>query len=118
MEHLVLARVAHLHEAAAAHAALERLLARMRPDVQRQVVPFTALLVAVRTLIVTGVSVNDHVRVVRPLGLERLVAQHATEWTLVVVDRADVHVQLRLLREPFVTYVTLEPLVVFGLMDA
>lgn len=73
----MLARVAHLHEAAAAHAALKRLLARVRPYVQRQVVPFPALLVAVRTLVVTRVGVHDHVRVVRALRLERLLAQHA-----------------------------------------
>lgn len=112
------ARVTHLHEAAAAHAALERLLARVRPYVQGEIVPFATLLVAVRTLIVARVRVHDHVRVVRTFRLERFVAQHARERPLIVVHRFDVHVQLRLLREPLEAYVALEALVVLRLVHA
>lgn len=89
----------------------------MRPDVQCQIIPFSAFFVAVRTLVVSGIRVNDHVRIVRPFGFERFTAQQAPVRPMVVVNRVDVHVQLGFLCESFVADVANEPFVVFRLMD-
>jgi len=70
VEHFVFARIAHLHKPSAAHTTFERFFTRVSSDVQRQIVPLPALFIAVRALVISGIGMDDHVCVVRSLGLE------------------------------------------------